>query len=197
MRFPLFATGLLGIPCIIMGCATPGKDCVIHSPDHRECLFDSTGTLSFEKSGGKVTRTLRPGQKEQALGIEWPPEAPPYRSVDTSRSYRFQCMKSNPGGREWTTTALVRILDGDRILYDASICPLHHEAMTRQIEESVYADPYESSSKHFFVDSRPRWFPNDGKAYLYCGSGLRYPVWECPACLRASEAWEARHDISP
>jgi hypothetical protein len=197
MKFPLFASGLLGIACIIMGCATPGRNCVIHSPEHRECLFDSTGTLSFEKSGSKVICTLRPVGKEQALSIEWPAADVSYQSVDTQRQYRFQCLKSNTGGREWTTTAVVRIRDGDRVIYDASICPMHHEVMTRQIEDSVYADPYDSSSKDFFLDSRPRWFPNDGKVYLYCGSGLRYLVWECPACLQASEAWEARHGISP
>jgi hypothetical protein len=51
--------------------------------------------------------------------------------------------------------------------------------MKRQVEDGQEGD----QSKRFFR-RQERLFPNDGKFYQLCSSGLMHFVWTCPECER-------------
>ncbi len=173
------------------------SDCVTHSKNQKECKFETTGTISFEKRDGKLLAILHPIGKQQSSSIYWPKSAVPYQSLDTNRYYTFHYLESvihvDASSRDWIDTTLIKIVDGNQILYDASICPVHKVGMRRQTEEGVSAINYPD---HYFEGERARLSPNDGKAYLFCGSGLRHMTWRCDTCYKISEEWKVQHGIN-
>ena len=80
----------------------------------------------------------------------------------------------------------------EKTVFDVSICAVHRLPMLRKEEEAVSKGEYPDS---MFKGNRPKRFPNDGKAYLLCGSGIRWTTWICPSCYRESERWRKRHKI--
>lgn len=203
MKFFEFLLGLVCIAILSCSCAPmtgPLKhNCVRYSSDHKECEFETRGTISFEQRDGRVVVDLRPRGKLQGGRAYWPPTAVPYQGVDTTRSYELKYLESKIAAgtdyRDWIDTTLLRIVDGDHTLYDASICPLHREVMVRQIEVGVSYESYHPYREQYFDGNSPRLSPNDGKAYLVCGSGIRRMIWRCPICYRISEEWEIEHGI--
>ena len=187
---------LLGLLCVALssGCTVitrPWKhDCARYSPSHKECQFESKGTITFERRDGKVVAGLHPIGGKQSSSVYWPRTAIPYQGLDTNRTYTFEYLESTivvgPSSRDWIDTVLIGVVDGNQILYDASICPLHKMVMSRQIEVGVSGVDYPDQ---YFDGERPRLSPNDGKSYLACGSGIRHMTWRCPTCYRVSEEW--------
>jgi len=175
-------------------------DCIRYSPTHKECKYETRGTISFELKDGKVVADLRPSGNQQGSSFYWPKSAVPYKSVDTTRIYVLEKLESaiivGPSSRDWNDSTLLRIVDGSRILYDASICPLHHVVMNRQIEDGVSYEDYYLFREQYFDGESPRICPNDGKLYLACGSGIRHMTWRCPACYQISQEWRVKHGIN-
>ncbi len=188
--------GVCATTLILAGCGPILHDCVRYSEDHRECRLVTSAGLSFENTQGITTATVHPVGNLPVTAVEWPERALPHRAIDTSKSYRAEFLRASirrgRSDRDWIDHTLVRISDGDHVLYDASICPLHHEAMERRIEKGVSGLDYPDS---FFKGSIPRICPNDGKAYLLCSSGIRHLTWRCPTCHRISEDWRKRKGL--
>lgn len=195
-RATMLMLAALLVCCFFSSCSGLRYDCARDSSGREVCSYETTGTLSFSKLKGKVICDVHPQGNLPGIAVEWPPHAVAYSQVDTQKIYRLQYLASRTGGNEeaprWDAEVLHRIIDGDRILYDASICYLHRITMTWQEEEQVNGGSY---YKSYFYDGRPRLFPHDGKAYLLCGSGLQHMKWKCPTCYQGSEQWKKRHRI--
>ena len=107
--------------------------------------------------------------------------------LDASATYDFEVLEDEYGaGRKERT--LLNISDrSGRKIYDASRCPLHDAPMDRRMEEQEDLPNFPS------IWTARKRFPNDGVAYLACGSGYSHIQWVCPKCLEISERWRKRH----
>ncbi len=176
-------------------------DRVNHGKDYSESRHEVTGKISFRKVDGYgLTATLQPDGRENAVAVIWPDTSARPAAIDLSKTYEFGFLEKRTrrpgGGDDQVEKELVRIMDGSKTLYDASVCAVHRLPMEREEEQTVSMDPYVGHPSYFRKDGdrRPRRWPNDGKAYLPCDAGVRHLRWRCPECQRLSEAWrEARH----
>ncbi len=107
----------------------------------------------------------------------------PHRNLEGLSGLRFELVEEvRRVDDKWQsgTTMLRRVWQADKLLLDTTPrCEVHQMLMRREVEDGVDGD----QSDRFFR-RRKQLFPNDGKAYLLCGSGLRDFVWTCPDCMR-------------
>ncbi len=142
----------------------------------------TTGTLKKSPSGFEVTgadgshflvRAARLGDRSDFV-------------PDPGKEYRIDILTrivSRPKAYTYIYDELAKVSDGERVIYDASLCPVHRVTMMRKPEGRATKDDYPRS----FYRQREEKFPNDGISYLGCvegGSDLR---WSCPECYRLSE----------
>ena len=147
-------------------------------------VIRSSGKLTFQKLKDSVVATIhRPGQP--TVSVPWPEGV----ACDEQAEVETLDEKWQGGG-----TFLLRVISNGKTVHDASLCEKHHVQMVRQVEQVVDGGEYPDSQ--FNGKGHPKAFPNDGKAYLLCGSGIRWTVWRCPSCYEGSERWKKRLGIS-
>lgn len=145
-------------------------------------LIETSGTLTYQTLEGSNIAIVKCSD-QPTMSVEWP------AGVDQVEQADIEILDEKwEGGKR----LILRVIANGKTLYDASVCELHHVPMIRREEQGVDGGEYPDS---FFKSIRPKRFKNDGKAYLFCGSGIRHTVWRCPSCYEASERWRKRHGI--
>lgn len=175
-------------------------DCTRYDSYFKECKFETRGTISFEVKDGNVKADIHQNGGQEESKVYWPEMEVPYSSINTTRTYGLQYLETRiamgPGHGDLFDTILIGITDRGRSIYDASICPLHHQVMERQIEQRVSYEDYDHGSGRYFKVILPTC-PNAGKDYLQvCGAeGTGHMTWRCPTCYRINREWEIKHGI--
>jgi hypothetical protein len=185
------------LPWLLVSCVTQSEPALYEtvqiSKGYRESHFQISGVPVSSKEKGQTLATIKQGPKGIPYCVYWPAGMVP----EPAKSYQFEYLKAeitqNSGGRPWTDVEILRIRDGDKILSDKSICPLHKAKMTRQVEEDVSASDY---STYYLWTYRQAHCPNDGRAYLACDSGISHLRWKCPVCYKIANTWKKKHGIS-
>lgn len=111
--------------------------------------------------------------------------------VEAEQVYDVELLTRVYTAPDYVFDDVLRVKLNERVLYDASVCSLHHVAMLRVLEDETDACLYPDS----FFPLQEKRFPNDGNAYLACGSGIRHPTWKCPKCDRLYQVWCRRYGI--
>ncbi len=146
-------------------------------------IVRTSGKLTFQKSKSSVVATINCPER-QAMAVTWPDGAPRVEQGEVEILIeRWQ------GGE----TLPLRVISNGKTVYDATLCGRHHVHMARKTEDGCDGGEYPDS---YFKQTRKTLWPNDGKSYLLCGSGIRWTVWRCPTCYEAAERWRKRHGIS-
>ena len=131
--------------------------------------------------------------------IVWPEDAPKPDSLIPKSQYQFQFVEV--GYREkflgdnklsWNPE-LRRIMERGHILYDASICQVHHVPMKRQTVKISYGLPAFNSP---YWKASGESFPNT--AYISGGCCVdedrQYGrTWVCPICAKNEIDWNKNH----
>ena len=145
-----------------------------------------SGRLSVrESSGGRLTYVNIAQGGGRPIEAQWPEGVPVGSVTDPGASYQVELLTRIYRDPDYVFDDVLRVSDDrGRVIVDASVCRVHGLAMKRQVEEGVSAEDYPES----FDRRRTREFPNDGKVYLACGSGIRHMTWRCPECDRRYHA---------
>ena len=96
-------------------------------------------------------------------------------------------------GTSYWSPKLVRITDGDRLLYDASMCRVHGIKMERVVVPITYG-LYMPDRSHSRAEESE--FPNTGVVLGGCCVDTERPsthTWVCPTCLANKNRWEKQH----
>lgn len=117
----------------------------------------------------------------------------PLPKLDPSKIYQVELLTQIYRDPDYVFSDVLRISEGNHVVFDASICPKHKISMERLLERGVSACAYPRS----FFRLQEGHFPYDGNAYLLCGSGLRHPTWKCPECEKAYYRWCKEHAVDP
>ena len=138
------------------------------------------GRLSVDDSAGSslsyINITRAAGSPIKA---KCPDGVPVGSLIDPEATYQVELLTRIYRDPDYVFDDVLRVSDErGRVIVDAAVCRLHGPGMTRQVEEGVSAEDYPES----FDRRREREFPNDGKVYLACGSGIRHMTWKCPEC---------------
>lgn len=151
------------------------------------------GRLSVaERSGSSLTYIVitQPGGRQ--IEAKWPAGVAVGSSIDPQATYQVELLTRIYTDPDYVFDDVLRISDkSGGVIVDASVCRLHGLAMQRQVEEGMSAEDYPDS----FVKRREREFPNEGKVYLACGSGIQHMTWKCPECDKRYRAWAKRRGM--
>lgn len=139
-----------------------------------------SGRLSLcESSGSKLTYISIAENGRPPIEAKWPEGVPVSSLINPEASYRVELLTRIYRDPDYVFDDVLCVSDDrGRVIVDASVCRLHGMAMRRQVEEGMSGEDYPDS----FERRREREFPNDGKVYLTCGSGIRHMTWKCPEC---------------
>jgi len=182
------------------------------SPMNRVCKKESV-TYPADTSGARETRlketrlkviakpefkrdrvscvliTIRADGLDSDALITWPAYAPDHSTLDASIPWHFELLRRSGGfwGNK-SKTEVLRIRIRNQLVFDASICEIHHHLMTRIVEV-----PDEFSGRRMpgsFLHCRDTQFPHSGTGF-YCDS--YYPnenlVWRCSDCAASAKVW--------
>ena len=168
------------------------------------CAAAKERTISIEarpalQEGYGGSKQLSAQQGGIVVYSTWPAEAP---KLDQKRTYRFELVQEyrphSPGTTDkipvgFWTSRLVKVFEGDRLVYDASICPVHHRQMTLQAVPISYGLPSFSNEYQKARDTR---FPH-ANSYVLGGCSVgpekNARVFRCKDCIGEEKAWEARN----
>jgi hypothetical protein len=149
------------------------------------------GRLSVgDSSGSSLTYiNIAEGGGPQ-IKAKWPDGVAVSPLIDPEETYQVELLTRVYTDPDYVFDDVLRVSDKDgRVIVDASICCRHGLAMQRQVEEGMSAEDYPDS----FDKRREKEFPNDGKVYLACGSGIQHMTWKCPECDKRYHAWAKRN----
>ena len=138
---------------------------------------------------------------QNRIHLNWPAAAPQPVSLNPASTYTFDLLVE----KNWLqmgfsridtiyTATLVRLRHNDRTLYDGTLCPLHHVAMSRQLVPiaygyAVYSAPFAHEAAAHFPNARLKveggCSPNPAHKETF--------IWVCPACEAASKQYAATH----
>ncbi len=116
-----------------------------------------------------------------------------FPTLDPTKTYEVELLTRIYRDPDYVFNDVLNISHRGVVIYDASICLVHNLPMERLIEHGMSSCDAPSG----FFPAQQKTFPNDGNAYLACGSGLRHPTWKCPACARAFNEWHLKRGILP
>ncbi len=131
--------------------------------------------------------------------IYWPKEAPSPSSLAKNRDYTVQMFEAewlSPFDEEeprYWIPELNRVYDGNKLLYDSSICEVHRIAMKRKVVPLIYGFPIFDSA---LSKARQNEFPNSGD--LFGGGCIPDPdrvysrTWVCPKCFARKKSGKRR-----
>lgn len=139
------------------------------------------GIPSFHKTPEQVAVSIDTPAKYDIRDLTWPEDSVPHRKVGHLGELRFEILNNYleySGPQPYFTGFIAKVSSGNKVLYDNSLCEVHHLTMTRNTQRGKDRD---GQGDRFFR-RRDRLFPNDGNEYNVCGSGLPRIVWVCPKC---------------
>ncbi len=186
----------------LTACGDPGRpysEKIVDRGNPRERAVTLSVKPKFTKESldGKPWYTLvLPGSKERK-SIHWPDAAPRPDSLEKKREYQFELLEEEyPVGSFGRLAAtwepeLHRVRDGEKILYDASICKKHHVRMSRERVKIIYG----------LMRYRPGWreiqkaTPNEGTVTGGCvvdANSTHTHRWVCPVCVSTRKEMIAR-----
>ena len=141
--------------------------------------------------------TFEVNAPEGNRSIFWPDSAPKPDLLDKDRYYTLELIEedwrpfvNSPDDVYWRPK-IVKVIDGQKLLYDASICSKHHLQMDRKLVKISYGLP----------SFTPKWktlrenAPNDGTVLGGCSVDQQRPktwTWVCPACRSIYDKGVAR-----
>jgi len=114
----------------------------------------------------------------------WPQKALPGGELPPENNLRFTFFET-PQGIGWPLE-LLRIENDSGTLYDASVCPVHREAMHRTLVRLLQPSDLVSPSPAI----EEMLFPHGGVLVARPGSGsFEVPAWVCDSCHRERDRW--------
>lgn len=150
---------------------------------------------AMKSENGLVFDLLISGDRD-ASEAAWPRDAPSPESLDSSKMHNFQILETKtilgpaPDSTFYWPGEVIKVSQAEQVLYDASICAVHHQKMRREIVDINYGLP--DSTSTFFEEMRTK-FPNCGYALGGCSVdslGNKVYRWFCEDCGRARREWE-------
>ncbi|MGC4013308.1 MAG: hypothetical protein QM755_02150 [Luteolibacter sp.] len=150
----------------------------------REHEVRISGTPRFSSSGPDGCPEAWIEGDTRGRHFHWPQADLPAGELPAGQAFTFTFLEpaffSTQGGM-----ALWKISTGDKVLYDASMCRIHREAMHRTVV-TVDASSVNPAEKNLF--------PNCGRIGK-CGS-KEVTTWVCDSCLRERDRWLDRTRLS-
>lgn len=170
------------------------------TPREREITLVTKPTFmteSLDEVGGGGTRihTLKTCAGGTERSIYWPENAPRPHTLSKTRNYTIDLVEEEHRLVHETvwTPELVRMKDGERVIFDASICRVHKCQMTREKVRIFYGFP--SFDRAYIKQAKA--FPNTGLSLGGCSISEVDPQttreWICPECLKAMQLWKDQH----
>lgn len=148
--------------------------------------------------------TIKPGVEDsveckvttvdgETIHVEWPSWAEEREKIDANAIHQVDILTRIYKDPDYVFNNLLRIRHDGKVFLDASVCHIHGKVMERKLENGVSAEGYADS----FFKMRQKKFPNDGNVYMFCGSGIRHPMWKCGECHETYLAWCKRNGVDP
>ena len=182
--------------CVVL-CCLSGLSCVgAKVPRERPAKVETK--LAFKKNSiGKdhFYYTVELGERS----IVWPDYRLHPKVLMRDRVYRLELVEEEHrsrlrkiDGEEWVywSPELVKVFDGDKLLYDASICEVHKIAMERKAVRIIYGlimYPLE------YREARDKDFPNTGVSLGGCcvnNERTHTHRWVCKTCVTNKKQWD-------
>lgn len=120
------------------------------------------------------------------------------RQIDTSRGYRFEMEEGKAVYDRGIAfhTDVSRVYDGQRLIYDASICRVHSLTMPRTNRQGAIDA---ESLPRGFDTVKARGFPNSGFDHPRCSGMSAYSSldWTCPQCSETETEWLEKNPKPP
>lgn len=150
----------------------------------REHEVHITGKPHFASSGQDGCPEAWIEGDARARRFNWPQAALPAGELPPEQSYTFTFLE--PAFFRQGGLTLWKISTPQKVVYDASICRVHHDAMHRTVV-AVDDSAVNPAEKTFF--------PNCGRVGE-CGR-KEVTTWVCDSCLRERDRWLDRTRLSP
>ncbi len=163
--------------------------------------IEVSGRPWFDESryDGKYTREMEmrivEGSRLTEQPIWWDNDVLDRRRIDAKRRYQFEILEGfciSTLGTEMKTSEVLQVHDNHRLIYDASFCRVHEQAMLREsqrggIDAESLPRGFESVKRVRFPNTR---FYHDACASLKVCTTLD---WTCPQCSEAETKWLEKH----
>lgn len=117
----------------------------------------------------------------------WPHDAPKPGELNKNKSYQLDLVEEkqrkvfDEDSSEVWSPDLVKLHDGQKLLYDASVCAKHQVRMDRKLVKITYGLISLTPEWKAIIDSAP----HEGNVYGGCSVDLDTPeawTWVCPVC---------------
>ena len=136
--------------------------------------------------------------------VYWPGNAPKPGTLAKGRSYTVELLEeehryaiSDTLSSSWSPE-LMRLKDGGRVLFDASLCRVHGVTMKRQIVPISYGLPSFLAFDRAYETARESEFPNTGVVPGGCcvdEERLVTRAWVCATCVAHEKQWNERGTV--
>ena len=166
-------------------------------PKERHVTVQTKAKFKQQSIGGAHSYyTLEIKSDGDDRSIYWPTNAPKPLSLNKNRSYTVELLEEEhrmpigDDGFNFWSPELFRLIDGDRLLYDASMCRVHGIKMNRVVVPIAYGLYMPDQNYSRAEDSA---FPNAGVVLGGCCVDTERPsthTWVCPTCLANKSRWE-------
>jgi hypothetical protein len=140
--------------------------------------------------------TLEMDRVDEPRSVYWPDIAPKPSALHNKSGYTVELLEEKFRGLfddtdyDIWSPQLLRVYDGERLLYDASVCSVHGIEMERKVVQISYGLLIfqKEHSKAMQAD-----FPNTGMVLGGCCVDTTRPAthdWVCPICKYNEDKWE-------
>ncbi len=166
------------------------KETVSFADDLRETRQEITGRATIKDFPSDHPVVEIHGDKQARNGIFWPAFAPNPATLDASVPWHFELLEYT--NRRISLTDILRVRLRRQVVFDASVCEVHHDPMTRVVEVT---DKYAGrKSPDFFAETRSTRFPHTGTGFPVCQFYDNFWVtWRCSKCVDEGKVWCCRH----
>jgi hypothetical protein len=153
-----------------------------------EDRVEVVGKPVFRQSGDFCDLTIDGLDTARFRYLSWPQRAPNPKELNVTIPWRFELLRQDGGKWDWVGQEVLTASAQGHVIFDASLCEVHHLKMNRVIEVcEVYSDRTKPDG---FFEVRAKRFPHSGTAFPAC---TFYPdrelTWQCPECAKASKRW--------
>jgi hypothetical protein len=166
-------------------------------PKERNITIQASANFKKHPLSGKdFYHTLELEQGDDSRSVYWPHDAPNPATLNKNNTYSLEIIeeehKRTLGGSSTSTWSpeLLRLSDGKRLLYDASVCAVHGGVMERKVVPISYGFPM-FDREYLKVENTE--FPNTGMVLGGCVVDRDRPVthaWVCTSCVYNKNKWE-------
>ncbi len=166
------------------------KETVSFADDLRETRQEIIGRATVKGYPGDSPEVEIQGDKKDRSRIAWPAPAPDPATLDYSVPWRFELLEYT--NYRISLTDILRVRVCGQVVFDASVCEVHHCPMTRVVE-GVDEFAGRSTPDSFGETCRSR-FPHTGTGFPVCQFYNNFWVtWRCSKCVDAGKIWCRKH----